>query len=176
MINDNIIVVIINKNNKNNNNDNNKSVVRQSYDFIGRGRVTRHLSDGRRLCVFRVALVLCAVPAVVLFVRNERGQIVERYVARLAVFCRHAGPLVAAGGGLHLQLRCVRRRRRRRELLLRRVVRRSGRQFVLLLTIAARDRFFRRRRRGYAVDRFLLDDHQFLWLVVHYDDGGRGRQ
>jgi len=136
--------------------------------FIGRRRVTSHLSDGRRLGVFRVALVFCAVPAVVLFMRNERGQIVERYVARLAVFRGHAGPLVAAGS-LHLQLR-----RRRRELLLQQVVRRSGRKFVLLLTVGACGQFFHRRRHGRAVDRFLLDDHQFFWLIVHYDGGDRG--
>jgi len=67
-------------------------------------RVTRHLSDGGRLGVFRVALVLGAVPAVVLFVRDERGQIVKRYVARFTVFRGDAGPLVA-DGRLQLQLR-----------------------------------------------------------------------
>lgn len=35
-------------------------------------RVTRHLSDGGCLGVFRVALVLGAVPAIVLFVGDER--------------------------------------------------------------------------------------------------------
>lgn len=71
-------------------------------DRRGRGSVTRHLSDGRRLGVFRVALILGAVPAIVLFVRDERGQIVERYVACLAVFRGHASPFVACGGQLLL--------------------------------------------------------------------------
>lgn len=52
-------------------------------------RVALSLHGGGGLGVLR--LELGAVPAVVFLVRDERGQVVERYVARLAVFRGH-GP------------------------------------------------------------------------------------